>query len=541
MSSFLQTLRKALTSKITFLIFPLLFSYLVIIRQDFPYLGLAISLALLSTSVALHKSMQTWFLKVIYLFSLIFCVFLVIRVNEFVTFLNIIAIFFMGGILITWPTKPDRNVMATFTHILTSPWQTFLGFLKTKSVFPIKWSFSFLQLTKKEQRSEKISNVLKSVIISVVLLAVILPLLSSTNPIFSSWLLQLTNIFNLTFLWELFNSDNIVTWVLRIFSSIILFITLPRLVTYGINPDDAKESRIISSSVLLIPKVVIAVVLALFFLSQTQFYFATNESLASLGYSHSEHSREVFGQLSLVALIVMGLIYNDKSTQKFARIMTYILCLEAFFLTGIAFKSVFDYSLHWGLTYKRLWGFTGVAWMVSALTSFLYTYHQQHKNSDFVKSIVVLSCLTLTLVNIANFDYLIYHYSKSADPDGIDLIYLSGLSSDSVSLKQQFETFQQIEFTPNEKENWSFNTIFAAQRISRRINFLQNKYQNVDWRSFNFAEYLQYQEIKSIETEVYDQKWETATFIDTQPHPSASPNISNYSPLPASPSLQPKL
>lgn len=120
----------------------------------------------------------------------------------------------------------------------------------------------------------------------------------------------------------------------------------------------------------------------------------------------------------------------------------------------MALKSVNDYSNQWGFTEKRLWGYTGVFWMLFVLTSYSYTYFKQLQDILFVKVVIAITVLTLLAINIANFDYLTYHYRKSTTGQGVDHGYLAYLSADAYSYKEEL---MQSEITMNK----SFTTKMA--------------------------------------------------------------------------------
>lgn len=230
-------------------------------------------------------------------------------------------------------------------------------------------------------------------------------------------------------------------------------------------------------------------------------YFATDEILQALGYTHSQYAREVFAQLSVVALVILGLVYNDKSKKQWSKILTYILALEGIFLTFIALKSVYDYSSNWGFTYKRLWGYTGVFWILGVFTFFLYEYLKDLQDTYFVKGVIIFSSLVLIGVNIANFDYLIFHYRKSVTHRGIDYRYLSGLSSDAESYAEHLQILENKMNGIDKQSNENYSIVPAAWRVLRSIDRLQRKYKHLDLRILNLGEYFQYQQIKSVDTQ----------------------------------------
>ena len=102
---------------------------------------------------------------------------------------------------------------------------------------------------------------------------------------------------------------------------------------------------------------------------------------------------------------------------------------------------------------------------------------------------------------------MIYHYRKSVTHRGVDYLYLSRLSSDSGSYGEQFQILEQSVIDKDKYYPDYYNYSFPGQNLLRRIKKLQDKYKNLDLRTFNLSEYLQYQEIKSIDTEKYMSLW----------------------------------
>ena len=114
-----------------------------------------------------------------------------------------------------------------------------------------------------------------------------------------------------------------------------------------------------------------------------------------MDYSNSMQTNEVFAQLSIVALVIFGLVYNDKSRKESAKISTYVLLIQAVFLTFVALKSVFDYSTTWGFTQKRLYGYAVILWILGLLISFTYKYVKEVSNTFFIKTSIIYSAFIL--------------------------------------------------------------------------------------------------------------------------------------------------
>lgn len=353
-----------------------------------------------------------------------------------------------------------------------------------------------------------------SITISVLLLLIVIPLLASANPLFSKMIGDVVTLFKIETLLRNIFSTNYLVFFTRLCIFLIFAVFLPRLLTYINLPKnyEQKLTGFFQSLPLLLPKLVIASILIVFFITQAQLYFATKETLRSLGFTHSQYAREVFAQLSIVSFIILGLVYNDKSKRNESKILTYLLLLEGVFLTCIAFKSVYDYSANWGFTHKRLWGYTGVFWMFGTLGIFFYSYLRDMKQEFFVKAVLLLSGLTLIAVNIANFDYLIFHFRKSTTHSGVDYLYLARLSSDAQSYNEHLQILVDT-YKTDSKNQYSEVILPAANRLLYKISELQEKYQKVDFRTFNFSEFKQYQSIKTLNTKDYHNVFTPLFFL----------------------------
>jgi hypothetical protein len=174
----------------------------------------------------------------------------------------------------------------------------------------------------------------------------------------------------------------------------------------------------------------------------------------------------------------------------------------------MAYKSVYEYSYMWGFTYKRLYGFAVATWILGIFLIYLYTYLKKIEKGIFLISSLAYTGVILILINIINFDYMIYHYRKASTGQGVDLEYLSRLSPDSLSYKDQLSeiTKNDPEVPTNfEKEKASSNGLWV---LLYKIDRLQEKYKDLDSRGFNLLEYLQNREIKDIDTNEYRTKYE---------------------------------
>jgi hypothetical protein len=480
-----------------------LFSYLIVTTAGFPYLGLSFSLATLTLLVYHFKTDKTPFFRTLSMLTLLLSLCIFYRANGFLTFLNLIATLFFGSLMGIY----HNDTLLSFIHFAFAPLITFFNSFRVSPEY-IYSPFKF--------KLQGTTEILKSLTISVALLAVIIPLLTSANPFFNKLVLDTFKFFNLSQLLENLLTANYILWLIRLVFFLVFVLFIPHLLTY-INRTLSIPNipNFLQGIHLLLPKILVFLVIAIFFITQAQLYFSTDQTLQTLGYTNSQYVNEVFAQLTIVTIIIIALIYNDKSRSSYSQLFTYLLLVECFFLAGMALKSVYDYTANYGLTHKRLWGYMGVFWVTSILSFFVYTYRKRLSDNIFIKATLLLSAFTLLAVNILNFDYMIYHYSQARLSWGTDYPYLSRLSPDAHAYKDLSNIFKNKVYDDN--------TAPALSGIIWRIDELQYKYHNLDLRTFNLSEYVEYQSVKDINTSelqkllnsYYNQQFNS----DIPPHP----------------------
>lgn len=469
-----------------------LFSFFIITNNYFPFLGLSISLlgfTVFSYNLKRSKNTHT---KLYFAFTLIFAILLAIRSQMDVTFLNLLSALFFGTLMLV---NNDKKVKGFFDNILAPAVLIFKSVLTSSEYY--------FERTKKSSgvNKTKIGNTLFGILVSVVLLIIVVPLLSSANPLFAKMVENISDFLNLQNIFNYFGFENIFLWCVRLVFFFGFLYIIPKIVTL-INKTESFTLPIsfnLDTYLLTIPKFVLATVLFIFFVFQYQFYFANQEYLSLMGLSNSEHTREVFAQLSIVAGITIILLYNDRKTLSDTKTLNWILGIQGLFLTLMAYKSVFDYITAWGLTYARLYGLTFATWITGIFVLYFLSYEIKKPTGDFVKNTIIFSGVILILINLANFDYLIYHFKKSATGQGIDYTYLARLSPDSLSYYDQLDKLEKAtEFKKyNTNEYHNQNPLLLLYNIE----YLQRKYSKIDFRTFNILEYKQYLEVKNIDTQ----------------------------------------
>lgn len=464
------------------------------LSDGFPLVPFALFFAGLSSLVYITRKDRTWFDLVLYVGVLLLSAFLIIRANEVLLFIDLIFITGFGSLLIL-PIAREHNLISLLLTPLAAIHTALIG----ENHFPYSWKF-----LRKYNRTDAIPKYLPSVLVTLLFLGVTIPLLASANPFFNQLVGNTVKFLDLTGLVRFFSGDEVFYIGVRIVLLGLFMYTIPRALTAG-NERVARKAFSISLPVnYLIPKVAMAILLIIFFITQAQLYFASPDVLRSMGYTNSRLTNEVFFQVTLVAGVIFFLAYLDKKRDKWHQLLTYILILEAFFLVGIAFKSVIDYSSLWGLTQKRLWGYGTMTWLTGALLLFTYHYVKKIPDYRFFRLIVVYTILVLIGINIANFDYLIAHSSTARTESGTDYVYLARRSPDAHYYKETLKNLMRQIETGSTLEQEKVN---AAYAVLRRIDFLQRKYGvEKPLNSFNFSEYQEYRNVRDINTENYRKK-----------------------------------
>lgn len=467
-----------------------LVSYLITPLNYFPHFGLSSSFIILLLFIYKNKKDKTSDMKMYLFFSLTFSVFLFIRSDEVITFFNIIAILYFG--MLSFSENHGKK-------------EGYFDFVYVPLSFSLR-SFLSKNNTYQFERKNKGGNIKKSfllnnfvgILLTIIVITMVVPLLSSANPIFQKTVTDLYYYFQFDKLLNVFGLENIPRLFLKLFIALICIYILPRIITFN-----NKELLPFSLPTLLkniptkITIISLIIILFIFFLSQVQIYFANDQTLLNLGISHSQRTREVFAQLTFVAGIILFLLYNSRFNTTFQKILIWILGIQGMFLILTAFNSVNKYINTWGLTYKRLYGLTFIAWITGIFILLFINYLKNNSSALFVKKSVIYSAILLIFVNVLNFDYLIYHFKKSETEQGADYTYLSSLSADSLSFKDQFEIIIKEKNSPTSTYgNKNPEVIF------NKIEALQNKYRNLDLRALTILDYLQYREIRSLNTKM---------------------------------------
>ena len=473
------------------LVLSFIFSFLIISFKYFPQTGIALSVSTFAILAFTLKKKKAKFDGLYFTFVLLFSLALIVRSSPLVIFMNLIVIAFFGLLMLA----PDMSGKNSLIEQIYSAFAFLL-----RSIFAVKSDY-YLEYGKNKKQPEK-NTVLRTVlgiILTVIVMAAVLPLLSSANPIFQKIVQNVLNVINSSSFFKWLGNENIAIWVTRLIFFAISALFIPKFLT-SMNKADTNHFPISTASKgipLSIPKIFLTITIFVFFVTQMQLYFAGDASLAALGISQSQRTRDVFTQLSVVAGIILLLIYNDRGKDKMARIFNWILGISGVFLCLMAYKSVFEYINAWGLTSKRLYGLMFATWVLGIFILYFKNYAGKNLNAWFIQKSIIFTGIVLLLINIFNFDYLIYHVDTAKTGQGVDYNYLTRLSADSLSYKEQCDFLEETIAKDNFSEIYhSANPLTFLNKVRN----LQKKYSNFDFRSFSLLEYLEYKQIESVDT-----------------------------------------
>jgi hypothetical protein len=355
-----------------------------------------------------------------------------------------------------------------------------------------------------------------SIVVTAVVLSIILPLLSFANPQFG---LYIKNLFELqwirnTFDW-LFENIFSFTMIFRVLVFAFVYNLLPKLISFCKNQKDVElEEK--KDSELSIPKIVTVFTLFAFLAVQVQ--TTLNPSL--LTKAAGDVANETFFQLSIVCFVAFGLIYLNYKDKLATKIWSLILLAQTLLLGMIAFHSNWSYVINWGLTHKRLYGFSvlGVVLVIIAV----FGYFAYHNSRKLVQGLAVVFCLISVITNMVNMDKLIYE-NPPKEAAGVEQNYVNGLGLDAGNLKARYsntaQKYELISKTGNisnscSETNWLRN-------YNTQIQYLRDKYSTFRFLDWNYSEFINYLEVKDVNLVTIENP---NTPVDSRPFNSVLPN-----------------
>jgi hypothetical protein len=258
-----------------------------------------------------------------------------------------------------------------------------------------------------------------------------------------------------------------------------------------------------------------SLLLFLFLLVQFRYLFASvNElDLKSLGVNaatYSEYVRQGFFQL-MVAASIVGLIVvyclnflHSLKQKRSLQLMLIVLIAETYLMLGSALQRLILYEMAHGFTRARIFGLIFFIWLALILAILLYRVIREINTTRLFYKTLSVSLLAVLSANLLNVDEMIAKDFVPTVNGEVDYYYLVYLSTDAVSSwKPTIDDAQQTLDKLAQKKD--YNTEDNRQlywrrqsliQLTSKIDYLNKKYANPSWQTFNLSEYQAYQFVK---------------------------------------------
>lgn len=400
---------------------------LLVTPHGFPYLGLAITFA----NAALWaytgvKNPNIW-TKIVVSGIVLLSLMLVVWANPTLTFLNMVAILTLGALLVVNPKLALHHplqMLANYPLVWVHLWQKVPKFAWQQSANP------------KTIRSLTSANTYlrlgASIVLTIIIVLVLIQVFSSANPIFSyisTWFTDRLTTFELR--------QDLGYWLWRVVMFVIISVFFNRLSGASQKSSDPL-SFVKADFPLLLPKIATALLCTAFIFTHGVLLINPQVVLSKIGVTHSQTTREIFGQMALASFISLGLITLRRDQKKLSNAISYLLLLCVVVLITIGLQSDYQYIAQFGLTHKRLYGLASVLWLY-AVSGLVVYWLKRGGEFMITRGVVMITIGVLLLINFVNFDGLIAQHSPRITKQDTDYSYLAhSLSADAGTLWQHY-------------------------------------------------------------------------------------------------------
>lgn len=415
---------------------------LLVTPHGFPYLGLAVtfmSAALWAYSGVERPNIWT---KIVAAGIVCLSLMLVVWANPVLTFINVVAILTLGALLVVNPhiaLHHPIQMLAHYASVWAHLWQKKPKFnwqeaTSPKMVQSVKSAYTYLRLG-------------ASIVLTMAITLVLIRVFSSANPIFSyisTWLTDKLTMLELR--------QDLGYWLWRLVMFVIIGIFYNRLAGKTQKPFNP-ASFVTADFPLLLPKIATALLCTAFIVTHGLLLVNPQEVLTKIGVTHSQTTREIFGQMALASFISLGLITLRRDQKRASNALSLLLLLCVVVLTTIGLQSDYQYIAQFGLTHKRLYGLASVTWLF-AVSGLVFYWLKRGGEYVITRGAVGITIGVLLLINLVNFDGLIATYSPRITKQDTDYDYLAyNLSADAGTLWQQYQSAKQKYLNNNLYEN----------------------------------------------------------------------------------------
>ena len=398
--------------------------------------------------------------------------------NFIVTF-NIIMITFLFIIIIIHNYVNDEEFLV-LNYIASVLRTIFLPIFDISEIFEYEKLNSNKEIDNKP-KSDLVSGIFIGILISILLLSVILPLLISSDMIYSK---VLSDIFITIFRFDIYNIVGFIfTTILILFASFIIikYVSIFKD-TYIVN--NKKQGSIIIGATILIS---ISFFYIIFSFIQIAGLFM-NKLALPINYTYAEYAREGFFQLLFVSIINLLLIIiylHIMPDNNIIKILLTIISICTYIMIISSSYRMYLYINEYDLTHLRFFVCVALVFIFLILTgAMINTYNQKF---SFSKYSLLIFMIIYTLVSLSKPCVIISKYNIThKNFNDFDYKYLTHYSTDAAKIIYDYyikynEYYKNL--SNNEKEN------AAKKYINDLINTQFDKYFDLNHISNNFLHY----------------------------------------------------
>lgn len=398
--------------------------------------------------------------------------------SGFLHFFNYVGILLLFSAAVLHQVQDDRE------------WG-FLQYMRKMFSLAGMWIISFAEPFRKQENKENVDKkvgMLKNkkaksvgvgILIAVLFLCIVIPLLMTSDRIFSKFFTEIFSIFNFINIFEKFDLGNLIgilsTFLIGMFGIYAFFAAVFRMnqenqKTEGIKKADSVTGITFTG--------ILAAVYVFYSMIQIFYLFLRMDMGLPDGMTYSQYAHEGFWQLLFVSLINFGAVVICLQIFEENKILRILLCVVSLCTCVMIISAAYRMMLYVGeydLTFLRVLVLWFLAVLMIIFWGVIYNIFQR-KFRLFKCIMAVLSVMYIgfSLIRPDRFiaEYNISNMESVSYDDVMYLLY--GLSEDAAPELEGIDMDELLEIGAFDEVNYYFNEI-------------QAKYREMDLRSWNFS------------------------------------------------------
>jgi hypothetical protein len=337
-------------------------------------------------------------------------------------------------------------------------------------------------------RWQRTLPILRGLLLAIPILLVFGALLSSADPIFSGYIEDLFDIFDI---------ENLAEYLFRGFMILVLGYLLSGVYAHALL--ESGDEKLIGLEKPWLPRFLgstessiilgsVDALFAVFVIIQFAYFFGGQSNIHLEGYTYAEYARRGFGELVVVSffslLLFLGLstiTRREKPTQRkvFSALGVGLMLLVSVILIS-AFRRLLLYESAYGFTRQRSYAHSFMIWL-GLLLMFVVLLEIFGKQRAFALAAIAAALGFVLTLNILNVDGSIVRQNVQRAELGweLDANYLNSLSVDATPAL--LEAYQDAQISQTDR--YEISAILACQKT-----ILAENRADQPWQSFHIAE-----------------------------------------------------